>query len=187
MPLQAPVVRSNAAEYNRLIANVLIAWHTMHHDWTVAFCIGTAVVSTSLLFFQNWYLRRRFLSASAKVVPPPHPQWSPGEAQPCPYASGVRSIDPEEITGAQCYPLVISGVVPRPIAFVSTLSAEGNGNLSPFSYFNALSHDPPCIAVSICRSGQRGGNMKDSAKNIQDTKYVCISQLTTSIDFPSQS
>ena len=46
---------------------------------------------------------------------------------------------------------MISAVVPRPIAFVSSLSADGVGNLSPFSYATVISHDPPCVMFSACR------------------------------------
>lgn len=56
-------------------------------------------------------------------------------------------------------------VVPRPIAFVSTQAADGTGNLAPFSYFNTMGHDPPMLAVSICRNGVNG--KKDSLVNIE--------------------
>ena len=60
-------------------------------------------------------------------------------------------------TETSCYPLVISAIVPRPIGFLSTISADGTRpNLSPFSYFSAVSHDPPMVCVGICRHSARG-------------------------------
>ncbi len=45
------------------------------------------------------------------------------------------------------YPLVISAVVPRPIAFICSQDAAGTVNLSPYSYFNAMAHDPPILVM----------------------------------------
>ena len=56
-------------------------------------------------------------------------------------------------------------VIPRPVAFVSTQAEDGTVNVSPFSYFNAVGHDPPMLAVSICRN--RGGVKKDTLVNIE--------------------
>ena len=47
------------------------------------------------------------------------------------------------------YPLVISAVVPRPIAFISSQSLAGVRNLSPYSYFNVMSHDPPYVCIGM--------------------------------------
>ena len=57
------------------------------------------------------------------------------------------SVDPEEIGGSAVYPLVISAVVPRPIAFICSQDAAGTVNLSPYSYFNAMAHDPPILVM----------------------------------------
>lgn len=78
-------------------------------------------------------------------VAAPHPDWTPGTEQPIPYAGTYKSVDPEVIGGPACYPLVISAVTPRPIGFVSSISANGAVNLAPFSYFGAMSHDPPLV------------------------------------------
>lgn len=45
----------------------------------------------------------------------------------------------------------------------------GVGNLAPFSYFNIISHNPPCVVISVCASGARNGSMKDTAQNILET------------------
>jgi flavin reductase (DIM6/NTAB) family NADH-FMN oxidoreductase RutF len=62
--------------------------------------------------------------------------------------------------------LLTSLVVPRPIAWVSTLSAAGQRNLAPHSYFNLVSSEPPVIHVT---SSQRRGRLKDTARNIAET------------------
>lgn len=73
-------------------------------------------------------------------------------------------IDPSEHSEAQVYKLLTNLVVPRPIAWVSTLNAGGGVNLAPFSFFNVLSSDPPYVAVSV---GHRDdGSQKDTAANI---------------------
>jgi flavin reductase (DIM6/NTAB) family NADH-FMN oxidoreductase RutF len=64
------------------------------------------------------------------------------------------------------YALLTSLVVPRPIAWVSTLSASGQRNLAPHSYFNVMSSDPPIVHVT---STQRRGRLKDTARNIAET------------------
>ena len=65
--------------------------------------------------------------------------------------------------GAELYKYLIGTVVPRPIAFVSTRSREGHFNLSPFSFFNAITGNPPTLAFSC---NDRGGEMKDTSRNI---------------------
>lgn len=75
-----------------------------------------------------------------KITPSPQSDWQTGEAQPSPYGK-VKSMRTEDIESP--YRLIISTVVPRPIAFVSSLSKDGVHNLSPFSYFNAVSFFPP--------------------------------------------
>lgn len=64
------------------------------------------------------------------------------------------------------YALLTSLVVPRPIAWVSTLSGAGQRNLAPHSYFNLVSSEPPIIHVT---SSQRRGRLKDTARNIAET------------------
>ena len=58
-----------------------------------------------------------------------------------------------------------SAITPRPVAFVSTKSAAGINNLSPFSYFSPVSHDPPIISLGICAN--RDGSKKDTLVNIE--------------------
>ncbi len=76
-------------------------------------------------------------------------------------------IDPNTLPTAEMYKLLIGSIVPRPIALVSSLSANGLGNLAPFSFFNALSSNPPCLMISIGR--KKTGEKKDTLRNIEET------------------
>jgi flavin reductase (DIM6/NTAB) family NADH-FMN oxidoreductase RutF len=71
--------------------------------------------------------------------------------------------------GAVLYPLVISAVVPRPIALVSSLGADGSANLAPFSYFGVLAHDPPTLAIGTCATSGRPNRLKDTQQNVGET------------------
>jgi flavin reductase (DIM6/NTAB) family NADH-FMN oxidoreductase RutF len=71
-------------------------------------------------------------------------------------------LDPEKMAPAAIYKLLIGCVVPRPIAWVSTIDADGVNNLAPFSFFMGVCGDPPTIAFS---SGPREGQRKDTAAN----------------------
>jgi flavin reductase (DIM6/NTAB) family NADH-FMN oxidoreductase RutF len=80
-------------------------------------------------------------------------------------------IDPAAITGRESYRLMISCIIPRPIAFVTTLSREGVTNLAPFSFFNGVSSDPPVISIAVAT--KRDGSKKDTWRNIEETgEYV---------------
>jgi flavin reductase (DIM6/NTAB) family NADH-FMN oxidoreductase RutF len=69
------------------------------------------------------------------------------------------------------YKLLISAIVPRPIAWVVSLDAEGRLNAAPFSFFNAMAGDPPIVAVGIGgrRPEDAPGTWKDSGANIRAT------------------
>ena len=56
-------------------------------------------------------------------------------------------LDPQKIGTEAMYKLMIGCVVPRPIAWVSSMDADGVPNLAPFSYFMAITEDPPTIAM----------------------------------------
>jgi flavin reductase (DIM6/NTAB) family NADH-FMN oxidoreductase RutF len=81
------------------------------------------------------------------------------------------SIDPFTNTERENYKLMIGSIIPRPIAFVTTLSKEGVLNGAPFSYFNIVSSNPPMVSIAIQRSG---GRQKDTARNIMDSKEFVI-------------
>ena len=82
-----------------------------------------------------------------------------------------RVFDTAEIDHQQIYRLLIGSVVPRPIAWVSTMSAAGVANLAPFSFFTMVSHHPPMASISV---GERENKPKDTARNILDTKGYVI-------------
>ena len=87
------------------------------------------------------------------------------------------ALDFSQLSQPEIYKLLIGAIVPRPIAFVSTVNAEGVGNLAPFSFFNAVSSDPPCLMISIARKST--GEKKDTLKNIEETgTFVvnCVSE-----------
>ncbi|CAI5512566.1 unnamed protein product [Closterium sp. Naga37s-1] len=88
---------------------------------------------------------------------------------------GVVSVRVADCSSSVLYPLVISTVVPRPIAFISTLSKTGVGNLSPYSYFNAVAHNPPMLAIGHCWSS---GKPKDSLTNILDTRELVVALIS---------
>lgn len=74
-------------------------------------------------------------------------------------------IDPERLDPSTRYKLLIGSVVPRPIAFVSSLSPEGVVNLAPFSYFNAVGHKPLALMFSVSRKPD--GSDKDTLRNVR--------------------
>lgn len=71
-------------------------------------------------------------------------------------------IEAERLSAAAAYKLLVGVVVPRPIAWVSTLNEAGRVNLAPFSCYTFVSNDPPMLAVSV---GRRNGSPKDTARN----------------------
>jgi flavin reductase (DIM6/NTAB) family NADH-FMN oxidoreductase RutF len=83
----------------------------------------------------------------------------------------LLSINPLTNTERENYKLLIGSIIPRPIAFVTTLSKAGVLNGAPFSYFNIVSANPPMVSVSIQRSA---GQQKDTARNILETKEFVI-------------
>ncbi|GAB4479249.1 MAG: flavin reductase family protein [Elainellaceae cyanobacterium] len=74
-------------------------------------------------------------------------------------------IDPELLEPSLRYKLLIGSVVPRPIAFVSSLSPQGVANLAPFSYFNAVGHIPLALMFSV--SLKPDGSEKDTLRNVR--------------------
>lgn len=83
------------------------------------------------------------------------------------------SIDPNMQTERENYKLLIGSIIPRPIAFVTSLSAEGEGglNAAPFSYFNIVSSKPPLISLAIQRIN---GVSKHTAANIKQNKEFVV-------------
>jgi len=92
---------------------------------------------------------------------------------PRPALSGrMLTLDPGEVGQRGMYKLLIGGVLPRPIAFISTISTEAVTNLAPFSFFNGVSSNPPCLSVSITRKND--GSKKDTLRNIEATRQFVV-------------
>jgi flavin reductase (DIM6/NTAB) family NADH-FMN oxidoreductase RutF len=101
-------------------------------------------------------------------------------------------FDFEQLTSEDRYKILTSTIVPRPIAWVTSLSKNGVRNAAPFSFFNAMSRTPPIIAIGI--QAKAGGAMKDSARNILDTGEFVVNLVPraaaeamnlTSVDAPA--
>ncbi|OHF04115.1 hypothetical protein CORC01_00454 [Colletotrichum orchidophilum] len=132
--------------------------------------------------------------APREVTKSPDPTWS--------YGQGVRTretisathkeIDPyaPDRSMINNYRLLVSGIAPRPVGFLSTLSKDGKKNLAPFSYFQVIDHDPLMFIVGF---SSRPGAVKDSYRNLQETGECVINTVSedmieavnaTSIDAP---
>lgn len=86
----------------------------------------------------------------------------------------------KDLTVPELHKLLLGGIAPRPIALVSTLSKDGESNLSPFSFFNAFGVNPPMIAFSPARRG-RDSSLKDTYKNLVSTKECVVQAVTYSM------
>jgi flavin reductase (DIM6/NTAB) family NADH-FMN oxidoreductase RutF len=83
----------------------------------------------------------------------------------------LLSIDPSKNTERENYKFLIGSIVPRPIAFVTSMSGQGILNGAPFSYFNIVSSNPPMISLAIQRTA---GRQKDTARNIIELKEFVV-------------
>ena len=85
-------------------------------------------------------------------------------------------VDASELPGRRAYRLLVDCVVPRPIAWVSTIDAAGRVNLAPFSFFQAVGAEPPSVIVSIGR--HRDGAYKDTGVNLRATGEAVVNVVT---------
>ena len=85
----------------------------------------------------------------------------------------IKSIDPINLEVKELHKILLSSVAPRPIAFASTVDSNGNVNLSPFSYFNVFSSNPPILIFSPSRR-VRDNTTKHTLENAKETKEVVI-------------
>ncbi len=102
-------------------------------------------------------------------------------------------IDPKSTAPFNIYKLLIGSILPRPIAFVSTMGADGIYNLAPFSFFTAVSANPPAIAFAPVLSME--GKRKDSLNNAERLGEFVVNVVSedivrpmneTSADFPPE-
>jgi len=85
----------------------------------------------------------------------------------------IKTIIPSDISQPELHAYLLSAVAPRPICFASTVDKDGNVNLSPFSFFNVFSSNPPVLIFSPARSG-RDGSMKHTHQNVLEVPEVVI-------------
>src|SRR5690554_7349543 len=85
----------------------------------------------------------------------------------------MLSIDPKELTPVQTQAYLQGAIGPRPIAFASTVDENGNANLSPFSFFNLFSSNPPVLIFSPARR-VRNNTVKHTLLNCEATKEVVV-------------
>ncbi len=92
----------------------------------------------------------------------------------------MLSIDPKEIPVPKLHHYLLGAVGPRPIAFASTVDSAGNHNLSPFSFFNVFSANPPIMIFSPARNG-RTNTLKDTYNNVKAVPEVVINIVNYAI------
>jgi len=103
-------------------------------------------------------------------------------------------IDPAQAQTSDVYGVMIRCIVPRPIAWVSTISPEGVANLAPFSFFTGVTSNPPTVCFA---PGRRGGSgeRKDTLRNVEDTGEFVVNMVSddlaekmneTAMDFPPE-
>jgi len=97
-------------------------------------------------------------------------------------------LDPSDWDHQQTYYLLTGLIIPRPIAWVSTLAADGTPNLAPHSYFNSVASDPPHVMFSST-------GVKDTLRNVTATKEFVVNIVGmdqveemnfTATDFPAE-
>jgi flavin reductase (DIM6/NTAB) family NADH-FMN oxidoreductase RutF len=116
---------------------------------------------------------------------------APSRSEPAPrwWDADLRALG-----ARQRYKLLAGLVVPRPIALVSTLSADGVRNAAPYSFFNVFSDDPPIVAIGVGGEGTAAAPYKDTLRNVIDTGEFVVNLVdeplmgamnVTAIAFPS--
>lgn len=104
----------------------------------------------------------------------------------------MLSIDPKSISTGKLHAYLLGSVAPRPIALASTIDADGNPNLSPFSFYNCFGSNPPTLVFSPARR-VRDNTTKHTLQNVYDIKevvinavsYEMVQQVTlSSVEFP---
>ncbi|XRM43088.1 hypothetical protein ABZX51_006291 [Aspergillus tubingensis] len=135
-------------------------------------------------------------NAPINITKSPYPSWKYGQGVPDNNHSASKThheIDPyaEDRPMVNNYRLLVSGIAPRPIGFISTISSDGKTeNLAPFSYFQVVDHDPPMFIVGF---SSRPGAVKDTYRNLKETGECVINTVSegmieavnaTSIDAP---
>jgi flavin reductase (DIM6/NTAB) family NADH-FMN oxidoreductase RutF len=84
----------------------------------------------------------------------------------------IVTFDFASLSPKERYKLLIGAVVPRPIALVTSVDAEGRVNAAPFSFFNCLSADPPILALGL--EFRKDGRSKDTGQNVKETQVFTV-------------
>ena len=92
----------------------------------------------------------------------------------------MTSFEPKDLSTGQLHSYLLSSVAPRPIAFASTIDVHGNPNLSPFSFFNVFSANPPILIFSPARR-VRGNTTKHTLHNAEAIKEVVVNVVNYDI------
>lgn len=119
-------------------------------------------------------------SKKIEVTKSPYPEWKFGQGVPDDGASLApkhHEIDPYAADRPMInnYRLLVSGIAPRPVGFISTVNSDGQKNLSPFSYFQVLDHDPPMFILGF---SSRPGRVKDTYRNLKETGECVINTVS---------
>ena len=88
-------------------------------------------------------------------------------------------FDVAQLDAQQNYQLLIGGITPRPIAWISTRSKEGVDNLAPYSFFTVASCNPPVLLYT--QVTQRSGNNKDTLQNLLETKECVVNIVNSAL------
>ncbi|ARV59313.1 flavin reductase [Nostocales cyanobacterium HT-58-2] len=89
-------------------------------------------------------------------------------------------IDPDQIDPRNSYQLLIGSIVPRPIAWVSTIATDGTPNVAPFSFFMGITGNPPTLAISC--GPRRGAGKKDTLVNAESSGELVVNVVVEEID-----
>lgn len=96
-----------------------------------------------------------------------------------PAAPEITTFDFAKLTSRERYKLLIGAVVPRPIALVTTVDAQGVVNAAPFSFFNCLSADPAILALGV--EYRPSGAQKDTGRNVRETLSFTVNIVSDAL------
>lgn len=88
----------------------------------------------------------------------------------------AMELDPQTLGTRDMYEWMITTIIPRPIAWVSTISPDGITNLAPFSFFQGVCARPPTLL--FCPANDRRGNPKDTLRNIRETREFVVNLVS---------
>ena len=86
-------------------------------------------------------------------------------------------LDPQTLGTREMYEWMITTIIPRPIAWVSTISPDGVTNLAPFSFFQGVCARPPTLL--FCPANDRRGNPKDTLRNVRETGEFVVNLVSS--------